>query len=75
MRSARAHARAVSAEMHAGFGPLRRYCPMNMRRVGKKRELTAEVVADVRRIEEIWTDCRARFGAGRSVPVRPLQRR
>lgn len=60
----RAHARAVSAEMHAGFGPLRRHCPMNMRRVGKKRELTAEVAADVRRIEEIWTDCRARFGQG-----------
>jgi glutathione S-transferase len=62
--AARAHARAVSAEMHAGFGHLRRHCPMNMRRVGKKYELTAEVVADVRRIEEIWTDCRARFGQG-----------
>jgi glutathione S-transferase len=61
---ARAHARAISAEMHAGFGPLRRHCPMNMRRVGRKRELTAEVEADVRRIEAIWTDCRARFGQG-----------
>jgi glutathione S-transferase len=61
---ARAHARAVSAEMHAGFGPLRRHCPMNMRRVGKRRELTAEVDADVRRIEAIWTECRARFGQG-----------
>jgi glutathione S-transferase len=61
---ARAHARAVSAEMHAGFGALRRHCPMNMRRVRKKRELTAEVAADVRRIEEIWTDCRKRFGQG-----------
>jgi glutathione S-transferase len=61
---ARAHARAVSAEMHAGFAPLRRHCPMNMRRVQKKRELTAEVAADVRRIEQIWTECRERFGAG-----------
>ncbi len=61
---ARAHARAISAEMHAGFGPLRRNCPMNMRRVGRKRELPAEVDADVRRIEAIWTDCRARFGQG-----------
>jgi glutathione S-transferase len=59
---ARAHARAVAAEMHAGFAALRRHCPMNMRRAGRKRELTAEVAADVRRIEEIWTDCRARFG-------------
>lgn len=61
---ARAHARALSSEMHAGFAPLRKHCPMNMRRVGRKRELTAEVAADVRRIETIWTDCRARFGAG-----------
>jgi glutathione S-transferase len=61
---ARAHARAVSAEMHAGFAPLRRHCPMNMRRVQKKRELTAEVAADVRRIEQIWTECRERFGTG-----------
>lgn len=62
--AARAHARAVSAEMHSGFVPLRRHCPMNMRRVQKKRELTAEVAADVRRIEKIWTECRERFGAG-----------
>jgi glutathione S-transferase len=62
--AARAHARAVAAEMHAGFAPLRRHCPMNMRRVMKKRELTAEVAADVRRIEQIWTECRGRFGAG-----------
>ena len=61
---ARAHARALSSEMHAGFAPLRKHCPMNMRRVGRKRELTAVVAADVRRIETIWTDCRARFGAG-----------
>jgi glutathione S-transferase len=60
---ARAHARAISAEMHAGFGPLRRHCPMNMRRT-RKRDLTAEVDADVTRISEIWTDCRARFGEG-----------
>lgn len=61
---ARAHARAVSAEMHAGFFHLRRNCPMNLRRVGKPRELPAEVAADVRRIDDIWSDCRARFGEG-----------
>src|SRR5436189_6221270 len=43
---ARAHARAVAAEMHAGFAHLRRHCPMNMRRVARFRELTTEVVAD-----------------------------
>lgn len=61
---ARAHARAVAAEMHSGFAQLRRHCPMNMRRVQKRRELTAEVAADVRRIERIWTECRERFGEG-----------
>jgi glutathione S-transferase len=61
--AARALARSVAAEMHAGFVALRRHCPMNMRRDGRKRDLTAEVEADVRRIEQIWTDCRTRFGA------------
>jgi glutathione S-transferase len=61
---ARAHARAVAAEMHAGFVPLRRHCPMNMWRPPKARQLTPEAAADVRRIEEIWTDCRTRFGGG-----------
>jgi glutathione S-transferase len=59
---ARAHARTIAAEMHAGFVPLRRHCPMNMWRPPKPRELTPEVAADVRRIEFIWTDCRTRFG-------------
>lgn len=61
---ARAHARAISAEMHAGFVPLRRDCPMNMRRESRRLALTAEVAANVRRIEQIWTECRERFGDG-----------
>ena len=61
---ARAHARVVCAEMHAGFAPLRRHCAMNMMRPPSKRELTPEVQNDVTRIEQIWTDCRARFGEG-----------
>ncbi len=61
---ARAHARAVSAEMHAGFAPLRNHCPMNMRRPPAKRDLPADVVANVRRIDDIWRDCRSRFGQG-----------
>jgi glutathione S-transferase len=58
----RAHGRAISAEMHAGFGALRRHCPMNMRRRRRKLALTPEVAEDVRRIEVIWTECRDRFG-------------
>jgi glutathione S-transferase len=63
---ARAHARAVAAEMHAGFAPLRRHCPMNMWRPVKARELPPEVAADVKRIEAIFTECRERFGQGGS---------
>ena len=58
---ARAYARAIAAEMHSGFVPLRRHCPMNMRRPVKPRELTPEAAANVERVNEIWTDCRMRF--------------
>ena len=62
--AARAHARTVASEMHAGFVPLRRHCPMNMWYPPKKRELPDDVIENVKRIDAIWTDCRARFGAG-----------
>jgi glutathione S-transferase len=61
---ARAHARSIAAEMHAGFMPLRRHYPMNVWRPVKKRELPDEVAANVARIDAIWADCRARFGRG-----------
>jgi glutathione S-transferase len=63
-RAARAHARAIAAEMHAGFTALRRECAMNMWRPVMARELTPQALADVSRIDAIWTDCRTRFGAG-----------
>jgi len=63
-RAARAHARAIASEMHAGFVPLRRQCPMNMWRPVKKLALSAETAANVSRIDAMWSDCRARFGAG-----------
>ena len=62
--AARAHARAISSEMHAGFVPLRRACPMNMWRPVKKRELADDAMANVRRIESMWRQCRERYGAG-----------
>jgi glutathione S-transferase len=62
--AARAHARAISNEMHAGFQPLRRQCPMNMWRPVKKLALSPETAANVARIDAMWSDCRARFGAG-----------
>jgi len=60
--AARAHARAIASEMHAGFVPLRRQCPMNMWRPVKKLELSAETAANVPRIDAMWSGCRARFG-------------
>jgi glutathione S-transferase len=61
---ARAHARVICSEMHAGFIPLRRACPMNLWRPVKKMPLKDDVAANVRRIDAMWTDCRTRFGAG-----------
>jgi glutathione S-transferase len=60
---ARAVARAVSAEMHAGFVDLRRHLPMNMRGSFPKRGLTPEAQADVNRVSSLWRDCRKRFRA------------
>lgn len=62
--AARAEARAVSAEMHAGFTALRQNMPMEVcaSRPGEGR--TPEVEADVARILAIWEACRARHGAG-----------
>lgn len=60
--AARAHARAIAAEMHAGFAALRRRLPMNVRRPVITRALD-EATADVARIDSIWSACRARFGA------------
>jgi glutathione S-transferase len=60
--AARAHARSIASEMHAGFMPLRKQCPMNMWRPVKKLELNAETAANVARIDAMWSDSRARFG-------------
>ena len=61
---ARAHARAIAAEMHAGFGALRTECPMCLWRPAMRRDLSPDTQANVQRIDAMWADCRARFGAG-----------
>ena len=60
----RAHARAISAEMHAGFAALRRDCPMNIRRPVRRHEPSPEALAQARRVDALWTDARQRYGAG-----------
>lgn len=62
--AARAVARSVSAEMHAGFGALREHMSMNIRGRYPDKGRTPECLADIERIVAIWTDCRARFGGG-----------
>jgi glutathione S-transferase len=60
--AARAVARAVSAEMHSGFTNLRALWPMNARARNRHTAMTAALEADIGRVDEIWNDCRARFG-------------
>jgi glutathione S-transferase len=61
---ARAVARSISAEMHSGFGELRRAMPMNCRRCIPGKGQTAEVRQEITRVVAIWNECRSRFGAG-----------
>jgi glutathione S-transferase len=61
---ARAMARAISAEMHAGFTDLRRDLPMNIRASYPGAGVSAAVQKDINRIEAIWRDSRKRFGSG-----------
>jgi glutathione S-transferase len=61
---ARAQARAIANEMHAGFLPLRRHYPMNIWRPIKPREPTPEVTANITYIDAMWSRCRASFGIG-----------
>jgi glutathione S-transferase len=60
--AARALARTLAAEMHAGFDALRSACPMNLRRAYVGFEPDAPVRADLDRVELLWGEARARFG-------------
>ncbi|TZG29176.1 glutathione S-transferase family protein [Sphingomonas montanisoli] len=62
--AARAFARSISAEMHAGYVDLRRHCTMNLRHVYPPEPLPPEVQANVQRITSLWDQARTRFGAG-----------
>jgi glutathione S-transferase len=59
-RAARAWARAVAAEMHAGFSELRRTMPMNLFRAGAGP--APEARADIVRIDAIWREALSAFG-------------
>jgi glutathione S-transferase len=70
--AARARARAIASEMHAGFVPLRRHLPMNVARPVKIRALDDSVAANVGRIDAIWSECRSESGAGGAFLLGPF---
>ena len=59
---ARARARSICAEMHAGFGALRDRLPLNCELVLPNVAFDRAVKRDIERVVASWTDCRARFG-------------
>jgi glutathione S-transferase len=63
-RVARAYARSIAAEMHAGFRGLRQSMWMNLGRDFSGLGRTPEALADIVRIEATWAETRRQFGAG-----------
>ena len=61
--AARATARALAAEMHAGFAPLRAHCPMNLRAAHAECPLPEPVAADLARLAAIWGHARRVSGS------------
>jgi glutathione S-transferase len=66
-RQARARARSLCAEMHAGFGKLRGLCPMNidadLREVGAKLLSTEPgLQSDLARMDALWCEALAASG-------------
>jgi len=59
---ARAWARSVSSEMHSGFDELRRRCSMSCGQRVALGEFGEGLAADVRRVDELWTEGLQRFG-------------
>lgn len=60
---ARATARTLTAEMHSGFAALRGDCPMNLRTGYTGVTPSEPVLADLARIETLWTHARATCGS------------
>lgn len=60
--AARAMARSMASEMHAGFAALREHCPMNVRRRLEPYAVTPPVQANINRILYLWSEARRLFG-------------
>jgi glutathione S-transferase len=65
-RAARARARSIVAEMHAGFAAVRAHLPMDIRSRDPERGRLAlarpEVAAEVARIQSLWLDALSTSG-------------
>ena len=72
--AARAAARSVSAEMHAGFAALRTAMPMNLGRSKALPTIPEPVLHDIARIDAVWSQCLSThggpflFGASMTIP-------
>lgn len=62
----RAVARSICAEMHGGFRELRTVCSMNIRARYKWTGGHEALNHDIKRVEQIWENCRTQFGRGGS---------
>ena len=60
---ARAIARVLAAEMHAGFSALRNHCPMNLRVSYQDCAPPDAVLADLARLEIIWAWAKQQTGS------------
>ncbi|MDR5879436.1 glutathione S-transferase family protein [Caballeronia sp. LZ032] len=60
--AARARARSISAEMHAGFADLRQNMPMDLSVHAPGTGATPGALANIARIEAIWAECLAASG-------------
>lgn len=63
-QGARALARCISAEMHAGFADLRGELPMNCGRRSSLHAISAGARRDIERIQSIWRQTRQAHGDG-----------
>lgn len=61
-RHTRAWARSAVAEMHSGFGTLRAQCAMNCGLRLRLHRMSAELLADIARLDALWQEGLNRFG-------------
>lgn len=63
-RAARAHARAIAAEMHSGFVAIREELPQNLRVCQRRSrdDFSSTAQAEIARVETLWTEGLQRYG-------------